>query len=78
MCQNECETPDTGASVQPSTGGELLYWTDREIMKKTILRGEHTVYVNDVCDAIRKSIAPAQSASGGLSPALCCGLVVSC
>ena len=42
-----------GASVQDPGYGDVIY-TDREIMKKTILRGDQTIHCGDACDSIRK------------------------
>ena len=41
-----------GASVQRADMGPVLL-SDREMMKKTLLRGESTIFGNDVCDSIR-------------------------
>jgi hypothetical protein len=45
-----------GASVQVRVGDEAVHWSDREIMKKTLLRGESVVFMTDVCDSIRKNV----------------------
>ena len=42
-----------GASVQLGDTSENIC-TDREIMKKTLMRGKATVYCSDVCDSLRK------------------------
>ena len=41
-----------GISAQ---SGELVF-KDREIMKKTILRGDNPVFARDVCDVMKKKV----------------------
>ena len=44
-----------GSSFQSTEHGDV-HWTDREVMKKTILCGEHAVFCSDVCDSIGKNL----------------------
>ena len=46
---------EAGMTVQSEDIAEVVF-KDREVMKKTILRGEAVIYGTDVCDSIRKNI----------------------
>eukprot|EP00959_Pyramimonas_sp_CCMP1952_P116938 2444305-Pyramimonas_sp.AAC.1 len=41
-----------GASAQLSDQGEVIL-SDREVMKKTLMRGEPVTFGQDVCDSVR-------------------------
>ncbi|CAK0904715.1 unnamed protein product [Prorocentrum cordatum] len=61
--------PEDGASVQMQEHGDV-FLTDREIMKRTILRGEPIVFCSDVRGSIRKTLPSQEPGVRGRTVAL--------